>query len=207
MLRARMDRVGFNPHDYKIRDGNMRAFVMLCCSVAIVAAVTTSANAADDIEAQAQTCSGCHGVNGTPINASTPNIWGQRSDYLYKQLHDFKSGDRANPVMAAIVKDMSFADLRKLASYFAAKSWTSSHPADTAATQPDGIAMCKACHQPNFTGGPPAPRLAGQPYEYLLASMNNFADGARANNLDMPGFMRSLSEGQRDAMAKYLAGL
>jgi len=37
--------------------------------------------------------------------------------------------------------------------------------------------------------------------------MSNFASGERANNLDMPGFMRSLTDSQRDAIAKYLAGL
>jgi mono/diheme cytochrome c family protein len=59
--------------------------------------------------------------------------------------------------------------LRKIAAYFAAKSW----PAQTAATAtlspPNGIAQCQPCHQPNFEGGPPAPRLAGLSYEYLVA--------------------------------------
>jgi len=67
--------------------------------------------------------------------------------------------------------------------------------------------MCKACHQPHFEGGAPAPRLAGLSYEYLLSAMNAFADGQRTNNLDMPGFMKALSESDRYAIAKYLAGL
>jgi mono/diheme cytochrome c family protein len=33
------------------------------------------------------------------------------------------------------------------------------------------------------------------------------AGGKRTNNLDMPGFMRALTESERDTMAKYLAGL
>ena len=37
--------------------------------------------------------------------------------------------------------------------------------------------------------------------------MNGFADGQRTNNLDMPGFMKALSESDRDAIAKYLSGL
>jgi len=44
-------------------------------------------------------------------------------------------------------------------------------------------------------------------YEYLLASMNSFASGERTNNLDMPGFMKTLSVSQREAIARYLAGL
>jgi mono/diheme cytochrome c family protein len=37
--------------------------------------------------------------------------------------------------------------------------------------------------------------------------MNSFADGHRTNNLDMPGFMKALTESERDAMGHYLAGL
>jgi cytochrome c553 len=69
------------------------------------------------------------------------------------------------------------------------------------------MAQCQACHQPKFEGGPPAPRLAGLSYEYLVASMKAFADGRRTNNGDMPQIMRALSDSQREAMAKYLAGL
>ena len=47
---------------------------------------------------------------------------------------------------------------------------------------------CRACHGENYEGGAPAPRLAGQSYDYLLASMNSFANDERTNNLDMPGF-------------------
>jgi mono/diheme cytochrome c family protein len=37
--------------------------------------------------------------------------------------------------------------------------------------------------------------------------MNSFADGTPTANLDMPGFMKALTDGQRDAIAHYLAGL
>jgi cytochrome c553 len=176
-----------------------------CLAIALVAA--GSAHAADQLETRVQVCASCHGASGTPVIPVTPNIWGQRSDYLYKQLHDFKSGARMSPIMGPIVKDMSFDDLRELANYFAAKSWPSTPAADPAAKAPEGIAMCKACHQQNFQGGPPAPRVAGLDYEYLRNAMNGFAHGERTNNLDMPGFMKSLSDSQRDAIAKYLAGL
>jgi cytochrome c553 len=67
--------------------------------------------------------------------------------------------------------------------------------------------MCRACHQPNFEGGPPAPRLAGLSSDYLAGAMHAFADGQRTNNLDMPGFMKALTESDRNAMAHYLSGL
>jgi len=175
--------------------------------ITIAAVVAVPAYAADDIETKAQVCGACHGQNGESIDPkTTPMIWGQQSSYVYKELHDYKSGDRANPIMAPIAKGFTLEDLRALANYFAAKSWPAGHPAAPGAP-PEGIAMCKACHGQNFEGGPPAPRLAGLSYEYLAAAMRNFADGERTNNLDMPGFMRALTDSQRDAIAHYLSAL
>jgi cytochrome c553 len=173
----------------------------------ICALIAVPAYAQDDIETKAQVCSACHGQNGEPINATTPIIWGQQANYLYKELHDYHSGARVNPVMAAIVKDLSLQDLRKMADYFAAKPWPPSHAASADAAPPEGIAMCRACHQQNFEGGAPAPRLAGFSDEYLVGAMRSFADGERTNNGDMPGFMKVLTDSQRAAMAHYLAGL
>ena len=73
------------------------------------------------------------------------------------------------------------------------------------ASPPNGIAQCQPCHQPNFEGGPPAPRLAGLSYEYLVATMRDFAADERSNNGDMPKFMQALSDSERDAMARYLS--
>ena len=180
----------------------------LCGVVGIVAVLAAPALAADDIEAKAQTCAACHGANGVPIDPKTmPIIWGQQANYLYKELHDYKSGDRKSPIMAPVVADISLPDLRQLANYFAAKPWPPKQGSDAAVTSPAGIAQCQPCHQPNFEGGAPAPRLAGLSYEYLAGAMKSFADGTRTNNGDMPGFMKALSDSDRDAMAHYLAGL
>jgi cytochrome c553 len=185
-----------------------RLLLTLCGVVGIIAVLAAPALAADDIEAKAQTCAACHGANGVPIDPKTmPIIWGQQANYLYKELHDYKSGDRKSPIMAPVVADISLPDLRQLANYFAAKPWPPKQGSDAAVTSPAGIAECQPCHQPNFEGGAPAPRLAGLSYEYLAGAMKSFADGTRTNNGDMPGFMKALSDSDRDAMAHYLAGL
>jgi cytochrome c553 len=174
----------------------------------IVAIAAIPAAAADDIETKVQVCSGCHGQNGVPADPkTTPIIWGQQANYLYKELHDYHSGARDNPIMAPIAKGFSLPELRDIANYFAAKTWPAQAAANAAGSPPEGIAMCRACHQPNFEGGQPAPRLAGLSYEYLIGAMNGFANGQRTNNLDMPQFMKALTESQRDAMAHYLSAL
>jgi cytochrome c553 len=184
-----------------------RQLLTLCGVVAIFAALAAPALAADDIEAKAQACAACHGQNGVPADPkTTPVIWGQQANYLYKELHDYKSGDRKSPIMAPVVADISLPQLRQLANYFAAKPWPAKQ-AGAAGAPPNGIAQCQPCHQPNFEGGAPAPRLAGISHDYLAGAMTSFADGTRTNNGDMPGFMKALSKDERDAMAKYLAGL
>jgi len=170
------------------------------------AVTTVPAAAVDDIEAKAQACAACHGQNGIPTDPKTiPIIWGQQQGYLVKQLHDYRSGDRDNPIMSPIAKGLAQEDLRKIAAYFSAKSWPAQYAAATSTPPPNGIAQCEPCHQRNFEGGPPAPRLAGLSYEYLVAAMHGFATDERTNNGDMPKFMQSLTDSERDAMARYLS--
>ena len=173
-----------------------------------LAFVALSANAADDIEAKAQLCAACHGQNGVPSDPNTvPIIWGQERSYLFKQMRDYRNGERDNPIMSPIAKGIAEEDLRKIASYFAAKTWPAQNAAPTSVPLPKGIFQCQPCHQSNFQGGPPAPRLAGLSYEYLLASMRSFAADERTNNGDMPKFMQMLTESERDAIASYLSNL
>jgi cytochrome c553 len=79
-------------------------------AAAMFALVAMPAEAADDIEAKVQVCASCHGQNGVPIDPKTmPIIWGQQESYLFKQLHDYKSGDRDNPIMSPSPKALSSA--------------------------------------------------------------------------------------------------
>jgi cytochrome c553 len=175
-------------------------------AAAIGFAVSTVLACADDIEVKAQVCAACHGQNGIPVDPKTvPIIWGQQQSYLVKQLHDYRSGDRENPIMSPIAKSLAQEDLRKIAAYFAAKPWPAEQAAAVPTPAPKAIAQCQPCHQPNFEGGMPAPRLAGLSYEYLVASMHSFSADQRTNNGDMPKFMRALTESERDAIARYLS--
>jgi cytochrome c553 len=179
-------------------------------ALAISAALAAPAMAAEAIEEKLQICNSCHGANGQPIDATIPIIWGQTEYFLVKQLHDYKSADRENLVMASFAKRLTQAELRPAARYFASKSWPAKPAAVTpaaAAAPPAGMTVCQICHQQGFVGGLPAPRLAGQSYEYLVEAMRTFADGERTNNADMVKLMQDLSPAQREGMARYIAGL
>ena len=173
----------------------------------ISAAVAAPANAAEGIESKLQVCNSCHGDNGVPIDATIPIIWGQTEYFIVKQLHDYRTGDRDNNIMASFAKRFEQAELRPVARYFAGKQWPAKTTTVAATSPPDGIAVCQICHQQGFVGALPAPRLAGQSYEYLIKAMNDFASGARNNNMDMVKIMSELTPSERESMAHYIAGL
>jgi cytochrome c553 len=188
----------------------VKTLVSVSCGAAMLALVAAPANAADELEARLQTCNACHGQNGQPIDKSIPIIWGQTTAYLVKQLHDYRSEDRANPVMSPLAGTIKPEEWRKVAAYFTTRQW----PAKQASSSPpptppaaEKIAVCRVCHQQNFEGGLPAPRLAGQSYEYLVAAMRSFADDQRTNSADMATLMKMLSAEDRDAIARYLSAL
>jgi cytochrome c553 len=185
-----------------------RFFSTIIAAGAIFAFAGVPVQAQGDIGAKVQVCAVCHGANGTPMDPKTmPNIWGQQSYYLFKQLSNYRNGMRDHPVMTPIAKGLQEADLRPMAAYFAAKPWPANAPAAATAPTPNGIAMCVACHQARFEGGPSWPRLAGLSYDYLVASMRAFANEQRTNNEDMVKIMKMFTDAERDAMARYLAGL
>src|SRR5215470_1989508 len=117
-------------------------------ALVIVAAFGAPASAAEGIEAKLQVCTSCHGENGQPIDATIPIIWGQTEYFLVKQLHDYKSGDRENLVMASFAKRLTQAELRPAAAFLSKKSWPARATPATPVAAPDGITVCQICHQP-----------------------------------------------------------
>jgi cytochrome c553 len=168
-----------------------------------------------------QVCAVCHGSDGTSPLAMNPNLSAQHSEYLYKQLSNFKSSTRANAIMTGMTVNLSDDDLRNLAAYYASK------PARKTTTQnmdlvalgqelyrggiPDkGVAACSACHSPDGSGIPPQyPRLSGQHAEYTAAQLRAFRSGDRDNddNRMMRMIASRLSEREIEALAEYMSGL
>ena len=175
--------------------------------VPAVASPGNPAEAQAILGAKLLVCNTCHGANGEPRSASAPIIWGLQENYLLKQLHDFASGDRNSEVMSWMSTALTPAELASAAASFAKKSWPA-RPVAAASTSPPGAAaVCQICHQQNFVGGPAAPRLAGQRYEYLVEAMRRFAEGERTNSADMANIMKAMAPAEREAMARYISGL
>ncbi len=173
-----------------------------------VPAVASPGNAAEAqaiLGAKLLVCNTCHGADGVPRQANTPVIWGQQEAYLLKQMHDFQSGDRDNEVMSWMATALTQSELGSAAAYFAKKSWPARVARAAAASPPAAVAICQVCHQQDFVGGLPAPRLAGQSYGYLVDAMRRYAEGERKNNADMTKIMQAISPADREAIARYIA--
>ena len=64
-------------------------------------------------------CAGCHGENGKAILADYPNLTGQNQRYLASSLRAYKTGDRKNSAMRAMVGTLTDAEIEALANYYA----------------------------------------------------------------------------------------
>lgn len=169
--------------------------------------------AAETIEEKAAVCSACHGENGVPVDKSIPIIFGQNEGYIYIELRDTKKGARKNEQMAAIVENMSREDMFALAAYFSAKPWPNLQQPRASAEDARHFesmatsAQCFQCHQSAYLGAGTQPRLAGQSADYLVKTMLDFRDGARANSDWMRDLIRTFSEDDIKQMARVLAGM
>lgn len=70
-------------------------------------------------KAKAATCGACHGATGISAVPMYPNLAGQKEVYLVKQLKDFKSGARKDPVMGAMAMPLTEADIANISAYYA----------------------------------------------------------------------------------------
>jgi len=69
----------------------------------------------------AQRCDRCHGLNGNSIDPRIPALAAQRLDYLEKVLHDYQTGARKSPQMAAMSGVLIELDVQNLAAHYASQ--------------------------------------------------------------------------------------
>ncbi len=173
-----------------------------------------------------QVCAACHAEDGNSTAPANPKVAGQFSDYLNKQLRDFKvqggkKPARESAVMNAMVANLSDADIKGLAAYYGGQKLKPAVATDKDLVafgqklwrggSPDqGVPACSGCHGPAGAGIPGQyPRLAGQYPEYVAAQLKLFRDGARANDPGgvMRGVAAKMTERDINAVAQYAAGL
>ncbi|MBY8964658.1 cytochrome c [Algiphilus sp.] len=66
------------------------------------------------------TCAACHGQRGDEaLQPSYPILAGQHQSYLEQALRQYRSGERNNAIMNGQAANLSDADIRALAAYYA----------------------------------------------------------------------------------------
>ena len=166
-----------------------------------------------------QLCVACHAADGNSTTPANPKLAGQHPEYLLKQLQEFKSGKRANPIMSGMVAALSDQDMVNIAFWLASQKPKPGYASDAALVREGeriyrggvadrSIAACAGCHSPNGAGLPiQYPRLAGQHADYIATQLRTFRSGARANNPTMTLVAAKLNDKEIAAVADYIAGL
>lgn len=173
-------------------------------------------------------CASCHGHAGIAPSPNWPSTAGQRAEYTFKMLKDYKDGKRAgtahNQLMQLAVMPLSDQDMADLAKYYASfplptlpvgvtHDAAKAKDASKLIVRGDGsrfIAPCQSCHGSKGEGSiTDIPALAGMPPEYFIKTMQEYRDGTRKNDVyaRMRLIAKDLSDAEIEAMAHYYAGM
>jgi len=215
----------FKPTRRKRRRPDMKLPVSFLC-VAAAAALSFSAHAqsvkpdaAKGAATYGQVCVACHAADGNSVIPENPMLAQQHPEYLVKQLQEFKSGKRANPIMQGMVAALSDDDMRNIAWWLADQKAREGFATDKDLVRlgeriyrggiaDRQIAACAGCHSPTGAGIPSQyPRLKGQHAGYTATQLKAFRDGTRANHIQMTGVAAKLNDREIQAVSDYIAGL
>ena len=125
-----------------------------------------------------KTCKTCHGENGGGVAPAIPHLAAQREGYLLASLNEYKAGKRTHAGLRDIAAQMSDADMRNVAAYFAGLppvlnlSATDVKHTSLYEKGKAFAAECASCHGEDGnakTSGTPS--LAGQQPHYLVTSI------------------------------------
>lgn len=181
-------------------------------------------------------CASCHGVDGAGnAQAGFPALAQLPEPYILKQIANFKSAARTNPVMMPIAKAISAEDATSAAQYYAHLPRPKLKPATAGVTSPVSnttatdsallvrgkllatngdwdhqVPACFKCHAIHGVGVPPVfPPIIGQPVAYTVAQLQAWKTGARTNDPQklMTTVAQNLTDDQIQAVATYLATL
>ena len=67
---------------------------------------------------KAATCFACHGEDGNAVDPQYPRLAGQYNLYLQHVLHEYKDGQRDNPIMKGMAATLSDQDIEDVSAYF-----------------------------------------------------------------------------------------
>lgn len=164
-------------------------------------------------------CMSCHGAAGNSTIVANPKLAGQIEAYTHKQLVDFTTPNRQQPVMTTYAKMLTEDEKRNIAAYLATQKQKpgAAKNKDTVelgrkiyrgGIAEKGVAACASCHGATAGGIPVQyPRLSGQHQDYTYAQLEAFKNGSRKNSIQMTALAQRMSPEEMKAVSDYIAGL
>jgi len=165
-------------------------------------------------------CGACHLPSGAGRPDGTfPQLAGQHTTVLIKQMADIREGLRDNPTMYPFAKELVDAqELANVSAYIQSLCIPIDHGMYEGPDAAKQIAagkdlyekQCKECHGATGEGNKEKfyPVIAGQHYKYLLRQMTEIRDGKRRNaNPDMVKIIKPYTNEQLIAISAYQSSL
>jgi cytochrome c553 len=164
-------------------------------------------------------CAACHGTSGISSAVGIPHIAGQHASYIQDTLIAYQKGARKDDRMHQAVAQLSEQDIANVATYYASLKSFSARPKEAGAApavpaDQDPFAavkkltaMCAGCHgEDGNSTAPGTPSLAGQHDDYLIAAIQAYEDGTRAEPM-MHALTQALSRSQVEDIAYFYAAM
>lgn len=167
-----------------------------------------------------EVCSGCHLPEGwgTP-DGTFPQLAGQHSSVLIKQLADIREGNRDNPTMYPFALPRAIGDAQALADVVGYIENLPMNPANGKGEWAEGTPEfaqgkklyednCVRCHGAQGEGKAAEfyPLIQGQHYEYMLRQFEWIRDGKRRNaNPDMVEQIKNFTDKDMKMVINYIS--
>lgn len=156
------------------------------------------------------TCSACHGQFGQSVGPSIPTLAGQPAAYISDAMKKFKSDERHGTVMNRIAKAYSDDDFNAMGDFFSQQKFLRYKQDVDAAKVAKGKELhsqnCKKCHQDDGRESEDGGVIAGQWFEYLQITMDDFLMKKRPMPKKMAEKFEGLSKDDVDALMHFYAG-
>ena len=158
----------------------------------------------------ANSCAGCHGVDGNSVGPATPTLAGVSSEYFTEAMLNYKDPEgRYSTIMGRIAKGYTDEEIKLMAGYFAKQKMVRMDQTFDAKQAKAGAKLhkkyCEKCHEDGGRSSEDdAGILAGQGMEYLHFTMDDFTSGKREMTKKMK---KKVQKMEKDKGAKAMTQL
>ena len=158
-----------------------------------------------------KSCKTCHGLDGKGVAPAIPHLAAQRARYLLNSMMEYKNRQRIHAALRDLTKDMSDADMRNIAAYYASQPPVVNAAATDvkhSSAYEAGKKLAAGCIQCHGADGnatiPGTPSLAGQQPHYLVAAIQEYHQGERATPA-MRSILGNATKLELENLALYFA--